>query len=330
MNAHKQSRGGYTLIELLVVIALISILAALTIAFFPNAASSARESRAAMQVQGWLNVAKQRALRDQAPRGLRLWVTSLSPAGPDWWLGTATYGNVVTDCQYIEQPDDFSGGQIVSAGYQPGPVPLAAPYTSLNTLFMSVDPTNGYGVSPALNNDPNRTYWSVQPGDYIEVLGSGLLRQIVQVGATDPSLLIVYPNYIVVSPPAAVPLFTATANYRIIRSPRVVGDEPLKMPDNTVIDLNTNAMFGNPTPQINLNSGSGFVDILFAPSGAVISPGVTTANINLWVRSPDPNLNSNFPNDFYRGAPSIISVFVQTGVVGAYDPVPGTPYALVY
>jgi prepilin-type N-terminal cleavage/methylation domain-containing protein len=326
MNARKQSRGGYTLIELLVVIALISILAALTIAFFPNAASSARESRAAMQVQGWLNVAKQRALRDQAPRGLRLWVTQLTPAGPDWWLGTTPYGNVVTECQYIEQPDDFSGGQIVSHTFQPTPPPppplAPAIYTPLNTLAMTVDPTNG---------DPNPLYWSVQPGDYIEVLGSGLLRQIVQVGATD-IMGKFYPNYIVVTPPAAVPLFTATANYRIIRSPRAVGDEPLKMPDNTVIDLNTNMMFFNPLPIAITDpvSGNGYVDILFAPSGAVITPGVTTANINLWVRTPDPNFNSNFPADFYRGNASIISVFVQTGVVGAYDPVPGTPYALVY
>ncbi|MBM3997247.1 MAG: prepilin-type N-terminal cleavage/methylation domain-containing protein, partial [Planctomycetes bacterium] len=62
----QRKRPGYTLIELLVVISLIAVLAALTMAFFPSAAASARESRAGMNLQGWLNVAKQRALRDQA------------------------------------------------------------------------------------------------------------------------------------------------------------------------------------------------------------------------------------------------------------------------
>ena len=67
MNTHTQPRNGYTLIELLVVMALMALLAALLVAFFPNAANSQIEARAAMQLQGWLNIAKQRAMRDQAP-----------------------------------------------------------------------------------------------------------------------------------------------------------------------------------------------------------------------------------------------------------------------
>ena len=75
---------------------------------------------------------------------------------------------------------------------------------------------------------------------------------------------------------------------------------------------------------------AGPIDIMFGPSGAVITP-VSVGNLNLWVRCPDP-VNYNDP---FRGQPSIISVFVKTGLVGAFPPAlppfgPNGPYALVY
>ena len=275
--------------KLLVVISLIAILAALTLAFLPNAVSSARESRAAVQLQAWLNVAKQRALRDQAPRGLRLWLSTANPTQ-------------VVECQYLEQPDDFSAGTISSA--------------ALDTFtFIGVDLWNG--------NPADRKYWSVQPGDYLEVMGTGLVHQIVSVSSS---------NTVQVKPPLPYKLVTATKNYRIARSPRAVGDETLKMPDGTVIDLDTNVKFNNPLPPFDPNSGTGYVDILFAPSGAVISRGVATANINLWVRAPD--LDPAKTADPYRGDPTIVSVFVRTGLVEAFSPAPvstptDSPYRLV-
>ena len=133
--ATSQSRPAFTLIELLVVMALMAVMAGFAILFFPNAASSAREARAATNLQGWLNIAKQRAMRDQAPRGLRLWVTSTTVNG-------VTIPNVVTDCQYIEQPDDFSGGRIFT--------PLPANLSQLQIDFGTTgsDLTNGYKDPP--------------------------------------------------------------------------------------------------------------------------------------------------------------------------------------
>jgi prepilin-type N-terminal cleavage/methylation domain-containing protein len=294
MKMCKQARSGYTLIELLVVITLIAVLAGLTMAFLPNAVSSAREARAAVQLQGWLNVAKQRALRDQAPRGLRLWRSTANPTQ-------------VVECQYLEQPDDFSAGAIITTN-------AAAPF---DTVKFTVDLSNG-------DTTGDKKYWSVQPGDYLEVMGTGLMHQITDVTQ----------SMVKVQPPLPHKLATLTANYRIARSPRPVGDEMLKMPDGTVIDLLTNQPapkgFNNPLPPSDPNSGIGFVDILFGPSGAVISRGMATANIHLWVRAPDPDPIK--AADPYRGDPTIVSVFVRTGLVDAYSPAPlsaGSPYLLV-
>jgi prepilin-type N-terminal cleavage/methylation domain-containing protein len=63
---------GFTLIELLVAVSIILMLAALAVMFMPNVAAQANEANAAALLQNWLNVAKQKALRDQSPRGLRL------------------------------------------------------------------------------------------------------------------------------------------------------------------------------------------------------------------------------------------------------------------
>src|SRR5581483_409423 len=95
-------RRGFTLIELMVVIALMGVLAGLTVMFMPAIQDSQRAARAAEQVQGLLAIAKTRALRDGAPRGLRLVPGTSLPVGapnPLW----------VTQCQFIEQPEDLSG-----------------------------------------------------------------------------------------------------------------------------------------------------------------------------------------------------------------------------
>ena len=308
-------RRGFTLIELLVVMALIAILASLMIAFFPNAASAQREARAATLVQSWLNIAKQRALRDQAPRGLRLWYAT------NYFSGATPLSPVVTDCQYIEQPPDFPGATSVTA--------MSTNAAALNTVMFM--PSN---VGILLNGylpvvQAQAEYWSVQPGDYLEVLGNGMMHQITAVGV--PSA-----DFVTISPPLVNTMQTTT-NFRILRAPRVAGNETLKLPDFTLIDLGTNTEFpvknALPAPNIIDNGTANYVDILFSPTGAVITPGVTTNTINLWVRSPSEDSAVAAANPF-RGDPTIVAVFVRTGFVGAFPPDPNTanptyPYTYV-
>jgi type II secretory pathway pseudopilin PulG len=314
----KQTRIAFTLVELLVVMSLIVILAALTIAFFPSVASSAREGRAATLLQGWLNLSRQRALRDQSPRGVRLWVKPGT-------YGGAILPLVVTECQYIEQPDDFAG--FMKPVSVPGLVEkntIAQPAGGdprmifFNFGTTAIDLTNGYGVGPGFAK-----YWAVQPGDYLEVNGVGLMHRIEAVLSG---------TQIQISPAMPHLLTQETPNYRIVRLPRAVGDEMLKLPEGTVIDVETNGAFGafsNPLPSPSF-SNTGLIesyDILFAPSGEVISRGVSTDKIHLWVRAPFVDA----PTVYFRGDPTLVSVWVRTGFVGAYSPDQSTPnpYSLV-
>src|SRR6266581_4234766 len=73
-----RKRTGFTLVELLVVMAIIAFLAALLVAFLPSIASQTAEANAAVNLQGWLNIARQKAVRNQNPYGLRLWVKDTS------------------------------------------------------------------------------------------------------------------------------------------------------------------------------------------------------------------------------------------------------------
>src|SRR4051794_15354659 len=88
-------RPGFTLVELLVVLGVILVLMTLVVAFVPRTMEQQRVTRAASQLQGWLSLAKQWALRDRAPRGIRF---------------TFDATNRITTLNYVEQPDDWWPG----------------------------------------------------------------------------------------------------------------------------------------------------------------------------------------------------------------------------
>lgn len=274
-----QKRRGFTLIEMLVVIAIIGILAGLAVFAFPSFTSKKRAGTGGSQLQGWLFLAKQRALRDGAPRGLRLFFDA---------------SNKVTQCQYTEQPDDFNGGNL----------------TAQNTAVQlsGIDVRQGGGT--------DKTFWSVQPGDFLEIQGVGLPHRIVDVnvGGSGTILTLESPVPYTITAPG-------TPSYRIIRSPRVVGDEPLDLPEDVVVDLQTNTTYGNPLP--GGFPGANGLDILFSPSGKVITPGVTTDYIALWVR------DTTYA-DVFEGNPAIIAVHVRSGLVAGTRPAsPADPYQYV-
>jgi prepilin-type N-terminal cleavage/methylation domain-containing protein len=286
----RRKRAGFTLIELLVVMLIIVILASMIVLFWPTMMEQQRAAEGGTLLQSWLNIAKQRALRDQAPRGVRLY---FNPA----------LSNVITEGQYIELPDDFTGGTVQTAG------------ATLNQVVVAgIDLYGGFGASAPL-------LWPVQPGtDYLEILGTGqvhLITAITQLTAA-PTFQVTLASNLPTS--AAMP----TPNYRIIRAPRVMGDEKLIFPPNVGIDFNTFAAFpppvGPPAPAINTIDNS--VDILFAPSGNIIGSQAALDFIALWVRDFNQGSVASPPASFFLGEPTIITVYTRSGFVAAHPPAP--------
>src|SRR5580765_6177849 len=90
-------RRGFTLLELLVVMGIIIVVASLAILFLPNLDRHKGVPNATTQLHGWVNLSKQHALRDHAPRGIRL---IYDPSNP----------TRCTSLQYIEQPEPLAPG----------------------------------------------------------------------------------------------------------------------------------------------------------------------------------------------------------------------------
>src|SRR5438093_4398834 len=111
------ARRGLTLVELLVVITIMVALMAMIALAAPRFAERQGPSRGAMQLQSWLNLSRQMAIRDQRPRGLRM----LPPVGQQYKDNDKNYAR---ELQYIEMPDDFVPAPIGGTAelYFPGKV----------------------------------------------------------------------------------------------------------------------------------------------------------------------------------------------------------------
>jgi prepilin-type N-terminal cleavage/methylation domain-containing protein len=300
-------RPGFTLIELIVVISIIAFMAGLGVLLIPNLNEQQRAPRGAFMLQQTLMGARNRALRDGAPRGVRLLIDSSNPG-------------FVKQVQYIEQPDDF----IVLPGVAQDPF-NATRFLPFRRIYSATTLVGGQTVQQIVLEAPvagapnpapdfsgntgiDRTLWPVQPGDYLEING-GL-----------PHLITSMPDALTLqlasTLPAQIPQANPVANYRILRTPRVSADDPIDLPDDIAIDLTTNTTYGNPLPTNTITdpvSGTTTttIDILFAPSGAVVGRGTSTEAIYLWVRDTSLNL--------FEGDNTLVVVYVRTGMAAAYQ-----------
>lgn len=278
-----QRRPAMTLIELLVVITIILVIAGLAAAFMPRVQDSTRLASSVDQLQQWLLSAKMRAKRDGLATGIRL-------------IQDANDPGMYSQFQYIQQPDPLSGGYSLGNGTYSGG------YCGQTTAGSTVTFGN---VDFSLGGLPNQAEWLVQAGDYLELRDGGGIHPIIP--PLSPNALTLSSSQVI-----AVTVPWVTCNYRILRQPRpLIGENPLQMPGNFAVDIN----------QSHVSQGvSGFYDILFAPSGAVVGTNAGLSKIFLYIHDLTEN-----PVDPSRSG--VVAVQTLTGFIGSYNAGPvGTPY----
>jgi len=341
-------RPAFTLVELIVAIAIIAVLAALAVMIFPRLQDSQQIPRGADQVQGTLFIARQMAMRDQLPRGVRL-VPTLDQADNVYRVHTL---------QYIEQPAYFlapAGSALVGMSNPPNPNPPPPGLLNPNIgIFTSVDFYGGNGPG-------NPFLWPVQPGDYLDLMGNnkpdGLYKILSVNVSTNPqtptisdnlTLMSALPlNLLAVQPPQQAPppvaFFQNLLSYRILRGPRpMIGQPPINLPADVVVDLPTNNVppvgslpaggllvhpLANNTPGslMQADNQTGQFDILFSPSGKVLRDAGSTGKVVLWV------WNSTGTNPMAQEQVLVV-IYTRTGMV-ASQPVDlragGDPYSFI-
>jgi prepilin-type N-terminal cleavage/methylation domain-containing protein len=271
---------GYTLVELLVVMALMLVLTALAVLIVPRINDEQRATKAATQLQQWIEIAKQRAVRDRAPRGVRL-------------LAGKTAVLQVTDIVYLEQPDDYHLGATDDSAVTHAAQKLKIQSTATASAGASiVNFSNTNRLLTGGLTDP--TLYPVQPGDYIELGTTGKVFKINSVNSGTQLTLT-----------QSVPAAVTTKDYRIIRAPRPTGDDTLEMANNVIIDVQPRGL-GYDLPDIN----KGPIDIMFAPDGRVIGNLASYDKIILWVR------DVTFADG--QGDPTLICIYPRTGLIAAH------------
>lgn len=303
-------RTGFTLIEMLVVMALMILLATLAVAMMPKFREQQIVSQGASDLQNWFTIAKQWALRDKAPRGIRLSnafdVVNTPSTG---WQMVPPLNSPDSAILYLEQPDDFTGqggGSLyfstVGPPYLVTKIPQGSPMDPAQKIV--VDFWGGFTAAQSL-------LWPVQPGDLFEY---GVTNQVQRITAVAQDNITLASG--VDMDGVALNSFIGT-NWRIIRQPRVrLGESPLAMPKNVVIDLSLNnstvwpASYSTPLPPANSN---GHLDILFAPSGEVIGASIPGQDIKFWLR--DASLDPVAGTQMFRGEQYIVTIAIRTGLI---------------
>lgn len=387
MTARHTAAKAFTLVELLVAMAIMLAVAGIAV-YVLDVRKHDVVNDGASALQGWLQGAQQRALRDGVPTGVRLqlslpWTVSLGsqasgsftltykgqttsamvynasytvvqtafsalstvggnatvsgPAsgGPPYTItftgplannagaimanfsalsspANASLSSAVTQCVYVRNSDDWSKGSVAIARVGAG---------SGGDNYTATLSGNGPDGNPATfadGFDSIPALWAVQIGDFIEIgtTASGANNVYVVTALSNTTTASLFG-------PTGLATLSATTNFRVMRQPRPYsGEPPLQLPPGVIVDIGTNGAYGGPLP---VNPSTNQVEIVFAPSGAVIGAGTGTnialpggtpgsSNIQLWLRDSREDPVSGTTNMF-NGQQRLVTVVPRVGSV---------------
>ena len=195
-------RRGFTLIELLVVMLIILLVSAVVLPTVLPAISHRQVSEAARILQGALAGARDTAINNNAPAGIRLLPDpvlngqSLNAPGGTAGVSTLDPTRILASNRYIpiQLAPDYSEGLVnvdpATLPRSPSPIPAstspillrsAAAYYPAGTFQMLYVEQSVYTVSNGTNllNSPTSWYWNIRIGDKIQLNNTGIWYTIV-------------------------------------------------------------------------------------------------------------------------------------------------------
>jgi prepilin-type N-terminal cleavage/methylation domain-containing protein len=312
LRSTRRHRAAFTLIELLTVISIILILVSMIVAVAYTGNNKQITANGSTTLVGWLKTMQAYALRDQKPYGLRI-----QPDG----------NGLVTSALYIETPTEYVGPLGSTLTFSPPMAAGSGAGTQFAVVGSAGPPAVDFsgGMQPLYGSPDD--HWAVRAGDYLETQG-GAIAQIYRVNNTSTLTCLLPPGDIPgLWGAGAAPPGTTASSWRIIRQPRaMIGADVLALPAGAAINTAANLTFPSPLPP---KAATGEIDILFAPTGAVITPGLAGRDIRLWiVDTTQPGFSSTA--SLFQGEAFIVTIAIRTGLVSVQPVAPGTnPYQFV-
>lgn len=279
MYANPSRRGGFTLVELLVAVSIIIVLAAIA-AVVANSGiiGNVRTSSGSDRVAGWLMQAREKAKRDNAPRGIRF---------------IADGNGYIREAQLIEVPEPYlmpAGNRLM---IQHSPSTRRAFVVGPN----AADVIANVGVNDTLSIRTTNTIHrligppTVVPGG---ITINAVNYPAVEIPVVIPALLPDLGAAALAADPAPgtyQPTYS-TEKFGFIRQARpTFGEPPLLVPETVAICVNlfnpdgTGLPAAGPTLSLIPAAGGNF-DVLFAPNGEVMNAN-GLGRVVLWTVNPE-------------------------------------------
>lgn len=290
-----RSRQAFTLIELLIVITILTIILSMTIATVNFATESQRISGGASQVQSFLAGARDRAIYEKEPRGVRFFVDPFNT-------------RAVTAMAYIQPGQKWSVGNV-----------------DLRRFDLDND---GEADSPQIRivAGDNLGWWQLKRrglitnGSLIEIpRDSGRFYEI-DTSLIDITAIPGYantpptPEFLILRIPYSEPGGTdktalvahQSLTYQIQLPSQLVPQEPSLLPEDVVIDLDGSRIPIGWRPSLFDSEGqfSPYMDIFFSPRGNVIGAASSAGILHFYVC--DAN-DSVFLKDQYLANSGVVS-----------------------
>jgi prepilin-type N-terminal cleavage/methylation domain-containing protein len=285
-------RQGFTLIELLVVVTILALLLTMTVMAVNFNRDNERVVSATLQIQSFLSGARDRAIYAKEARGVR------------FFLDTTNY-RAVTAMAYIDPAEYWSDGVIQLRRWDliDNGVTDSSPADIIGDGTANEDPTQ---VRVVAGSDPG--WWELKRRG---LLFDGLRIRIPKgptgtwysvntrlidttVAKTEVQKLILEVAY---ADPGDTPTSQAVAfssggpvDYELELPPRILPMDPVKLPFDTIIDLDASKVPLSWRPGTTLASGgsgnlqySQFMDVIFSARGNVIGGAAAEGVIHFYV-----------------------------------------------